>query len=208
VTLVGGGLLGVVCVEEGGLVVLRTRSCEFHCAMQSAISVALANWGVLLAFAVGRMVDGRTFGVHVAFACPGVRTTLDLRALAETLVLGFNGVAESLDGIAVGLADGSGFRSAGVLKALFIGLLLCGIDGGPVVVPKGRFGAVGIVSFLGGLSSVFSFTELNISVRGFAGVHTAPERSGSFTFLDAVGCFGVMSILALTVLIDEVVEFD
>jgi hypothetical protein len=59
-----------------------------------------------------------------------------------------------------------------------------------------------------GLNSVFSFTELNISIRVFAGILAAPERSGSFAFLDAVGCFGVMSILALTVLIDEVVEFD
>jgi hypothetical protein len=119
-----GGLLGGVCFEEGGLVVVRTRSCEFQCAMRSAMSVALANWGILFAFVFGRRVDGRAFGVYVAFAFAGVEITLDLRALAETLVLGSNGVAESLDGGAAGLVGGLRVRSAGVLKALFIGLLL------------------------------------------------------------------------------------
>jgi hypothetical protein len=81
-----GGLLGVVCAGEMGLVVVRTRSCEFHSAMRSAMSVALANRGVVRIFPFGRRVDGRGFGVDIGF--PGVETNVDFRALAGMLGLG------------------------------------------------------------------------------------------------------------------------
>jgi hypothetical protein len=76
----------VVCAGEMGLVVVRTRSCEFHSAMRSAMSVALANRGVVRIFPFGRRVDGRGFGVDIGF--PGVETNVDFPALAEMLGLG------------------------------------------------------------------------------------------------------------------------
>jgi hypothetical protein len=81
-----GGLLGVVCAEETGLVVVRTRSCEFHSAIRSAMSVALANRGVVRTFPFGRRVDGRGFGVDISV--PDVEANVDFRALAGMLGLG------------------------------------------------------------------------------------------------------------------------
>jgi hypothetical protein len=115
-----------------------------------------------------------------------------------------------LDGVIADLVISLGVWRQGVLLVLVIAPLLRGVDEvGTVVALRERLNADRAVSFLVVLSCIsFSFAAPSLSDRIFSGAFLTFKSFSSTTFLGEEDCFGFMSILARTVLIEEVVEFE